>query len=621
MPLGACATEALVGCDSAPFAPSWMAAPAMNLFGGFQDHLGTANEDLLGPTPEGQVSLFAGAEYALHGLSQEQKEIFRQYSQHVEQEREAQARIQHAFEAVAASSSGGTPTHSNLLGQSQSLSPPPPPAQQPPSSQNSSFTHSSVSVPATPLPFDNGLTGLGGSALSTPTISTGSLSLAGAVMGTSAVDAATSALHNSSPMTPRQMLAPPEHMLMVPSASLLSVHAPSPGQNPSGQVPPPPTPATPSNMLAVGNGGPSGSTGAGGSGASASGPGQGHLTMAFANALAQAAAERGVDPASLFQILQSPKIVDVLLSKAGDLQLQQQQQQQHAQMGQMPLQAPPPPPPPPPKPPQLQSRMSAPAPGEWPHHPAAAGLAGPPAGLPHFRPPPPPPPRPSPATTAAAAAAAAAAASFGVPAGSSSGAPSSGGASAASSVGGGSSSSGGGSGSLDNVPSMQQMLSSHLVQEFVSARGVLVQLMLSAFAFLNSDSMREFYDKLMPVSVLYDEMHELPVVQKRKRCLDMSYLRLQLMQDPAFTQILQAVCALRHHLHSLSRKVLVMNQGPDGIPIDLLLGSMSTELFHVMKTVLPQEVCDFFGNCLPHPRLAVLVFAEFTSVDPMPTLT
>ncbi|EFJ49965.1 hypothetical protein VOLCADRAFT_89288 [Volvox carteri f. nagariensis] len=202
----------------------------------------------------------------------------------------------------------------------------------------------------------------------------------------------------------------------------------------------------------------------------------------------------------------------ILLDEAGDAD----------RVAPLSLQAPPPPPPPP-KPPQLQSRMSAPVPGEWPPHHPAATLGG-----------------------------------------------------------------------------------SHL--------------MMSAYAFLNSDSMREFYDKLMPVSALYDEMHELPVVQKRKRCMEMSYLRMQLMQDPSFTQILQAVCLLRHHLYSLSRKVLVMNQGPDGIPIDLLLGSMSTELFHLLKGVLPQEICDLFGNCLPHPRLAVLVFAEFTSVDPMPTL-
>ncbi|GLI68585.1 hypothetical protein VaNZ11_013055, partial [Volvox africanus] len=593
MPLGARESEAL-GCDTLNFAPLWMASPAMNLFGGFQDHLGSQNDDLLGQTPEGQQALiFAGADFALHGLSQEHKELLRLCSQHVEQEREAQVRIQ-AFEAAAASSTNGTPSHSGLLGQSQSLSPPPLTSQQAPSSQSSNFTHSSVSVPHTPLkPFDSSLAGLGSSALSARTISTGSLSLAGAVMSASAVDASTSsALHNNSPMTSRPMLSPSDHMLMVPSASILSVHAPSPGQSTPGQVPPPPPPSTPNSMLGAGNSGPTGAPGASGSGGAASGAGQGHLTMAFAQALAQAAAERGVDPATLVQLLQSPKLVDVLLSKAGDLQLQQQQQH------------------------QLQSRMSAPVPGEWaPHHSVPASLAGP-AGLQHFRPPPPPPP-PRPSQANAVAAAAAANATYGVSASSGGcGTPSSGGASAASSGGGGNSS----GSSLENVPSMQQVLSSHIVQEFVSARGVLVQLMMSAYAFLNSDSMREFYEKLMPVSALYDEMHELPVVQKRNRCTEMSFLRVQLMQNPSFMQILQAVCALRHHLHSLSRKVLLMNQGPDGIPIDLLLGSMSTELFHLMKGVLPQEVCDFFGNCLPHPRLAVLVFAEFTSVDPMPTL-
>ena len=113
--------------------------------------------------------------------------------------------------------------------------------------------------------------------------------------------------------------------------------------------------------------------------------------------------------------------------------------------------------------------------------------------------------------------------------------------------GGGAGASGSSSGSLDNVSSMQQVLSSTLVQEFVAHRTGLLQLMLSAYSFLNSETMRDFYDKLMPVAMLYDEMHELPVVQKRKRCMEMSFLRMQLMQDPAFTQILQvrAACVLR----------------------------------------------------------------------------
>ena len=56
-------------------------------------------------------------------------------------------------------------------------------------------------------------------------------------------------------------------------------------------------------------------------------------------------------------------------------------------------------------------------------------------------------------------------------------------------------------------------------------------------------------------------------------------------------------------------------QGTEAVPIDLMLGSMSSELCHILRLSLPSEVLDFFGNRLPHPRLAVLVFAEFTKVD------
>ena len=62
------------------------------------------------------------------------------------------------------------------------------------------------------------------------------------------------------------------------------------------------------------------------------------------------------------------------------------------------------------------------------------------------------------------------------------------------------------------------MLSSQLLHEFSSSRTLLVQLMQSAYTFLNSDSLtREFFNKLSGVSSLYDDMHDLPVVQKRKR--------------------------------------------------------------------------------------------------------
>ncbi|GFR48619.1 hypothetical protein Agub_g10533, partial [Astrephomene gubernaculifera] len=512
------------------FTAAWsMAAPALNLFGGFQDHLGPTNDELLGQRPQG--AMFGGADFGLHGFSQEHKELFRQYSQQVEQEREAQARMQHAFEAAAASSSSGTPTHAGLMGQSQGLSSAPQASQQ--ASSQAAFTHTSASVPHTPLkPFDSALAGLGTSALSTPNISAGTISLPTPAMNT---EGASSALHSGSPMTPRQLVSPGEHMLLMPPASLLTVHTPSPGQMPQGHPhgPPPPPPSTPNSLVGIGSGG-SGPSNGSRDGNNAT---QGQLTIVFANALAQAAVERGVDPGTLVQLLQSPKLVDVLLSKAGDLQQQQQQQQQGNQMQTHAPRAPPPPPPP--KSSQLQSRLSAPVPGEWSHHHSSPLLSS--SSIPHFRPPPPPPPRPSHAATPPA--------NYGH-------GSSAGGAGSSSGVG-----SAGSSGSLDNLPSMQHMLSSGFLQEFVSARNVLVQVMMSAYNFLNSESMHDFYDKLHPISKLYDEMHELPVVQKRKRCLEMSYLRLQLMQDPAFVQILQAVCALRHHLHSLSRKVLLMNQG------------------------------------------------------------
>ena len=80
--------------------------------------------------------------------------------------------------------------------------------------------------------------------------------------------------------------------------------------------------------------------------------------------------------------------------------------------------------------------------------------------------------------------------------------------------------------------------------------------------------------------------------------------------------MLDALIALRHHLHSLSRKLLLLNQAVDSVPLDLFLGSMCSELYHATKAYIPPEVLDFFGNVLPHPKLAVLVFAEFTTVEP-----
>jgi hypothetical protein len=55
-------------------------------------------------------------------------------------------------------------------------------------------------------------------------------------------------------------------------------------------------------------------------------------------------------------------------------------------------------------------------------------------------------------------------------------------------------------------------------------------------------------------------MHDLPVVQKRVRCREMAALRDALMRETWFVQILEALGALRNHLYSHSRKVLMMSQ-------------------------------------------------------------
>ncbi len=42
---------------------------------------------------------------------------------------------------------------------------------------------------------------------------------------------------------------------------------------------------------------------------------------------------------------------------------------------------------------------------------------------------------------------------------------------------------------------------------------------------------------LVPVADLYDRMHDLPVVQKRKRCQEMAVHRDRIAKEPAFTKV------------------------------------------------------------------------------------
>lgn len=111
-----------------------------------------------------------------------------------------------------------------------------------------------------------------------------------------------------------------------------------------------------------------------------------------------------------------------------------------------------------------------------------------------------------------------------------------------------------------HVGALPAQLPAHVVAELASTRNVLSQLLLSAFAFLHSDSMRGFFDSLSSISQVYASMHDLPVVRKRQCCAEMLGLRETLLQDAGFAQILNAVCALRQHMYSLSCKVLLLSQ-------------------------------------------------------------
>ncbi|KIY93282.1 hypothetical protein MNEG_14680 [Monoraphidium neglectum] len=141
-----------------------------------------------------------------------------------------------------------------------------------------------------------------------------------------------------------------------------------------------------------------------------------------------------------------------------------------------------------------------------------------------------------------------------------------------------------------------------------------------------------------PVCDLYDGMHDCPVVAKRRKCQQMAALRDRVMQDPSFRQALQPAVQLRAHIYSLSRRVLLGSGHYDGLPIDLFLGGLSSELAALLKdpsapgagasgapdaaaaaaASSPTGVLDFFSITLPLKQLAVLVFAEFVTVDAQP---
>ncbi len=161
---------------------------------------------------------------------------------------------------------------------------------------------------------------------------------------------------------------------------------------------------------------------------------------------------------------------------------------------------------------------------------------------------------------------------------------------------------------------------------------------------------------LGPISGLYDSMHELPVVQKRRRCAEMAALREGLLAQKLLREAVTLLATLRHHLHALTGRLLLLaDSTSEGVPLDLLLGCLCSDLLALLKTCLPpvraraaarggtggpcsraarphhrltrgvcaalrappappaQGVLETFETLLPHARLALLVFVEFTT--------
>ncbi|KAI8464196.1 MAG: hypothetical protein J3K34DRAFT_492591 [Monoraphidium minutum] len=202
-------------------------------------------------------------------------------------------------------------------------------------------------------------------------------------------------------------------------------------------------------------------------------------------------------------------------------------------------------------------------------------------------------------------------------------------------------------------------------QELAAARAALARLMCAAHAMVGSAQFARLCAAVAPVCELYDGMHDCPVVVKRRRCREMAAVRERVMQDPLFMQALQPAVSLRAHIYALSRRVLLGHGRYDGLPVDLFLGGLSSELATLLTDAPPsdaavcgagggaapanptlaaaaaalgalpwgapperacaagggappQGVLDFFSLALPLPQLAVLVFAEFVHVDPQP---
>lgn len=73
--------------------------------------------------------------------------------------------------------------------------------------------------------------------------------------------------------------------------------------------------------------------------------------------------------------------------------------------------------------------------------------------------------------------------------------------------------------------------------ELAGAKAALQRLVMSAHALAHAPAFGMMCGALGPIADLYDRMHDLPVVQKRKRCAEMAGHRARITQDANFNQV------------------------------------------------------------------------------------
>lgn len=104
---------------------------------------------------------------------------------------------------------------------------------------------------------------------------------------------------------------------------------------------------------------------------------------------------------------------------------------------------------------------------------------------------------------------------------------------------------------LTVTPQAPPPTSTQLLHEVTTTRSTLVQLLMSAYAFLSSASVAHFYNQMGHITDMYDAMHDLPVVQKRRRGEEMILVRNQLMKDTDFTQVGCQTCSMALYRYAL----------------------------------------------------------------------